>query len=286
MKITGNGLLFLAVIFVLSGCSSDDGPNLNDETETRSFLMGFTAFPYDLDINAVNETVTNVVRDGDIFLNHFDFGVPWDEVRNDEAFPNEVLNAIEIAKTNKSNGTKILLTATPTDQTRENLAKYWNDNGTHEPLPPFWEGRAFNDAEVKATYLKYCRRIIDEVQPDYFAYGIETNAAFRKDDAGFMAFLELAQETYTALKADYPSLPIFLSIQDQSFNNTKAELLETSEMILQYSDYIAISTYPFFYYQDLTRDANPDLFADDWLSDFRNLDTTKPFAVSENRFCR
>ncbi len=55
-------------------------------------------------------------------------------------------------------------------------------------------------------------------------------------------------------------------------------------MLLEHSDYIAMSSYPFFFYEDLTRDANPDLFADDWLHDFRNLDPSKPFAVSETGF--
>ncbi len=275
--------VFLLILMVLA-CSEDKETPEVEASDERSFFMGFTAFPYDYSLNALNETYQNVIADGDIFLSHLDFGVPWDEAMNDLPFPEEVQNTINVAKNSKSSSTKVVLTTTPTDQNRGNLAKYWNNEGSHKPLPDFWEGKSFDDPIVVSTFIKYCKRLIDEVNPDYFGYGIETNAAFRKDDASFTQFLNLAEAVYTALKADYPNLPIFLSLQDQSYENTKAELLETSKMLVAYSDYIAMSTYPFLYYGNLTRDANPDLFADNWLEDFRNLDTSKPFAVSETGF--
>ncbi|WP_133067273.1 glycosyl hydrolase 53 family protein [Flagellimonas pacifica] len=274
---------FLLILMVFS-CSNDKEAQDVEEPDGRSFFMGFTAFPYDSSTNALTETYQNVIADGDIFLSHLDFGVPWDEAMNDLPFPEEVQNTINIAKNSKSSSTKIVLITTPTDQSRNNLAKYWNNTGSHQPLPAFWEGKSFDDPDVVSTFIKYCKRLIDEVDPDYFGYGIETNATFRKDDPAFAQFLTLVEAVYTALKADYPNLPMFLSLQDQSYDNTKTELLEISKMLVAHSDYIAMSTYPFLYYENLKRDANPDLFADNWLDDFRNLDTSKPFAVSETGF--
>lgn len=275
--------IFLLILMVFA-CSKDKETQEVEESDERSFFMGFTAFPYDYSLNALNETYQNVLADGDIFLSHLDFGVPWDEAMNDLPFPEEVQNTLDVARNSKSASTKIVLTTTPTDQSRNNLAKYWNNDGSHQPLPAFWEGKSFDDPVVVSTFIKYCKRLIDEVNPDYFGYGIETNATFQKDDAAFVQFLNLAEAVYTALKADYPSLPIFLSLQDQSYDNTKTELLEMSKMLVAHSDYIAMSTYPFLYYDNLKRDANPDLFADNWLEDFRNLDASKPFAVSETGF--
>lgn len=200
-------------------------------------------------------------------------------------FPTEVQNTLEATKTGLAPNTKVLLTATPSGTNRKALAAYWNDNGSQQPLPAFWEGKTFDDPAVVSAYIKYCKRVIDAVQPDYFAYGIETNAAFRISDPEFAQFLTLADRVYNTLKNDYPNLPIFLTLQDRSFENTHEELLETSKMLLGYSDYIAISTYPFLDYGDLERDANPSLFADDWLLDFKNLDSSKPFAISETGFC-
>ena len=274
----------LFLFFLLFSCSNDDG-DVGDSEGSRNFFMGFTAFPYDESTQALVDTYENVAQDGDLFLSHLDFGVPWDEAFNDLPFPDEVNSTLEFTRQGLNSDTKLLLTATPADQQRNSLARYWNNNGTHQPLPDFWENKTFDDPEVISAYLKYCQRIIDIVSPDYFAYGIETNATFRKDDLAFEQFLTLVRAVYTRLKTDNPNLPIFLTVQDQSFNNSKAELLETTSMLLEYSDYIAVSSYPFFNYQDFSRDANPDLFPDNWLQDFRNLDSSKPFAISETGFC-
>lgn len=275
---------FILIFVLLISCSKDDGPPKEPEL-TRSFYMGFTAFPYDNTVDAQLDTFEEVTSNSDIFLNHLDHGVPWDEALNDTPFPSEVVGTLRATKSGLTPDTKILLTATPTNDTRENLAEYWNNDGSHQPLPAFWQGKTFDDPDVINAYTKYCKRVIDEVQPDYFAYGIEVTAAFRKEDAAFSQFLTLAQAVYASLKTDYPNLPVFLTFQDRSFNNTNQELLEITEMLLPYSDYIAMSTYPFLNYLDLKQDANPDLISDIWLRDFRNLDTSKPFAISETGFC-
>ncbi len=281
MKINHLSLFFL----LLLACGNDDATNEIPETNSRSFYMGFTAFPYAATVDAQLDTYEQVANNSDIFLNHLDHGVPWDEALNDLPFPIEVQNTLNFTKTGLAPNTKILLTATPADSDRSTLAKYWNDSGSQQELPAFWQNKTFDDPDVISAYIKYCRRVIDAVQPDYFAYGIETNAAFKKTDAEFAQFLTLAEATYSNLKADYPDLPIFLTLQDRSFKNTHQELLETSRMLLLYSDYVVMSTYPFLEYGNLQRDANPALFPDDWLIDFRNLDTNKPFAISETGFC-
>ena len=257
--------IILLVVFFLVSCSKkeDDGSKTNPQPEIRSFYMGFTAFPYDNSVAAHQETYQNVIADGDIFLNHLDHGVPWDEALNDLPFPAEVQGTLDATKSGLNADTKILLTATPTNQTRESLAEYWNNDGSHRPLPAFWQDKTFDDPDVISAYTKYCKRVIEEVQPDYFAYGIEVTAAFRKSDSTYSQFLKLLEAVYPVLKTDYPGLPIFLTFQDRSFNNTKEELLEITEELLQFSDYIAISTYPFLDYTNLKRDANPALFADD-----------------------
>ncbi len=273
-----------ALVLVCSACSNDEAQSQNPEL-TRSFYMGFTAFPYDNTVDAQLDTFQEVNENGDIFLNHLDHGVPWDEALNDLPFPSEVQGTLEATKSGLHPNTKILLTATPANQTRENLAEYWNNDGSHQPLPQFWQGKTFDDPDVISAYTKYCKRIIDEVQPDYFAYGIEVTAAFKKGDTAFLQFLTLSEAVYSSLKTDYQNLPIFLTFQDRSFNNSRKELLEVTEMFLPYSDYIALSTYPFLDYQNLNREADPALFSDTWLDDFRNLDITKPFAISETGFC-
>jgi len=278
-------IYFVLALALLLSCSETDDTKQELEVETRSFLMGFTAFPYDLTIEAQSDTYEQVAGLSDIFLAHLDHGIPWDEALNDLPFPSEVQNTLDAIKIGLVPNTKVLLTTTPTDQNRKDINRYWNNNGSHQPLSSFWQNKTFDDPDVISAYIKYCKRIIDAVQPDYFAYGIETNASFRKDDGAFAQFLTLAEIVYSTLKTDYPDLPIFLTLQDRSFENSHTELLETSKILIQFSDYLAMSSYPFLDYSNLQRDANPELFEDNWLQDFRNLDTSKPFAISETGFC-
>lgn len=277
---------FLLVFFVLCvvSCKSDDDNSSTNLPESRSFHMGFTAFPYDLTATAVDETFANVTANGDVLLAHFDFGIPWNEALNDLPFPNEVQTTIDQTIAAVSPNHKIVLTATPTDQERDSLAKFWNNAGTHQDLEAPWTGYNFDSPEVIEAYLNYCRRIIDAIQPDYFGYGVEINPNFIDGSENFNAFLKLAQTVYNTLKQDYPNLPIFMSFQDQSFNKNKQELLEFTKLFLPYTDMMAVSTYPFWQVDAPMQDANPDLLYSDWLIEMRDLAPNKPFAISETGY--
>ena len=135
---------------------------------------------------AIEQSYRNQAENGDILLTHFDHGVPWNEALNDESFPAEVETAIDEAIANKTPQHKVFLTATATDTDRDKLAKYWNDADSHQPLPADWADKSFNSPEVIEAYRKYCHRIIDAVQPDYFAYGIEINGSFKEGTTFFL----------------------------------------------------------------------------------------------------
>lgn len=277
-------MILLFLVSVIIGCKSDDAPVSSSLPESRSFYMGFTAFPYDLSLAAVDETFAKVTANGDVLLAHFDFGVPWDEALNNLPFPNEVQNTIDQIVREVPSSDKIVLTATATSQERDALANYWNDAGTHQQLGSPWDTYSFDSPEVIAAYLNYCRRIIDAIQPDYFGYGIEINPNFQEGSDALDAYLKLAQTIYPTLKQEYPNLPIFLSFQDQSFEKDKEALLEFTKQFLPYTDIMAVSTYPFWLVDQPTQDANPDLLDDDWLIEMRNLAPNKPFAISETGY--
>ncbi len=253
--------------------------------EERSFYMGFTAFPYDLSMDALNQSYANQVQNGDLLLTHFDHGVPWNEALNGLPFPSQVQEDIDRAVENKTPYHKILLTATPTNSSRDQLAGYWNNNGSHQPLPPPWNSYTFKTPEVISAYTNYCKRIIDAIQPNYFAYGIEINASFLENTSAYDNFMILAQQVYDTLKHDYPNLPIFLTFQDQSFNKDKKELANITKMMMDYSDIMAVSTYPYWQYNYPKRDANPTLFPNNWLQEMKNIAPNKPFAISETGYC-
>jgi hypothetical protein len=282
-------ILILLIIFLFSYCNKKNKAVLEYETDwsipaNRSFRMGFTAFPYDITPQAVVQSYVNQSQNGDILLTHFDHGVPWNEALNNLPFPTEVETAINEAVANRTPTHKVFLTATATDTERDKLAKYWNNSGTQQPLPAAWSNKSFNSPEVITAYKNYCRRIINTIQPDYFAFGIEINSSFLKNTQAYKDYLEFADTIYHSLKLSYPNIPILLTFQDQSFNKSKTELLQLTSELLAFSDMIAISSYPFWNYTSPERDANPRLFANNWLADLRQLAPNKPFAISETGF--
>lgn len=274
------------LIFSTHACQKETIQPQDTESpvDYRSFYMGFTGFPYDLTSAALQKTYKDVNEHGDIYLNHLDHGVPWQEALVGAPFPNEVQTTLYEAVEARRPGNKFFLSATATSQERNKIANYWNDHGTHQPLSGHWMDMPFDDPMVIKAYLNYCRRIIDFSDPDYFAYGIEINASFRENSRAFKAYLTFADTVYHTLKNEYPNLPIMLTFQDQSFVNSRNELMELTSRLLPYTDYIAMSTYPFWQYDYPKRDADPTLFAVDWLKDFRALDPNKPFAISETGY--
>ncbi len=280
-------LLILSLVFIVISCKKKYPTYSIDYTipDTRSFYMGFTPFPYDLSLEALEQSYQNALNNGDIILIHLDNGVPWNEALNDLPFPQDVSQTIKDAQNLDRSKHKLFLTATPTDVSRENLADYWNDQGTHQPLPQPWSSYSFDDSTVIKAYIKYCKRLIDSIHPDYFAYAIEINAGFKENTSKFNQFLRLADTVYHRLKNDYPGLPIFMTFQDQAFNKDKQELHHLTQILLNYSDWIAVSTYPFWQYDYPHRPADPELFPNDWLMEMRSLAPDKPFAVSETGYC-
>lgn len=124
---------------------------------------------------------------------------------------------------------------------------------------------------------------VEFFQPDYLAIGIEINLLYDHKPSEWDAFMTLHQETYTALKAKYPDLPIFASVlgialldgfRDEG-NSTQHRLL--LDDIMEYSDYYAISFYPY-----LTRYLTTSLPDSMWDNLFSL--SAKPIAITETGY--
>ena len=275
--------IYFCTLLLLSSCSKNEVGDQNIPS-LRSFYMGFTAFPYAFSLEALNDTYENVSKDGDILLTHSDSGVPWEEALIGNNFPAVVSNTLQEAIESLGPKQKLFLTATPTSTTRNTLAPIWNDNGEQQILPDYWASKKFNDPDVINAYINYCEFIINYASPDYFAYAIEINNSFEKGSGNLAEFLELAEAVYTRLKTSFPDLPIMVTLQDHSFEISKSDQISISQELLKFSDYVAMSTYPYLTASDFKRDANPALFPNDWLKEFRDLAPEKPFAISETAF--
>ena len=250
------------------------------DLNSRPFYMGFTTWPPDFTIEAVNGMYEFIGDYADIIGFHFDGGVPWPEALNGEDFSNHLTNEWEGARDKKPSNHKLYVAITPLDISRENLASYWGSD-TGQPLPSPWNSYSLNDEEVKTAFLNYAKRVIDFFNPDYLAIGIEVNILLTRDQEKWEQYLELHEYIYAELKKDHPELPIFASVSLAQINgldqgNPILQKEKVSEF-MQFNDFLGISTYPYgwAYWPAGKLDPVPEDFFDTFLI------FGKPIAVTE-----
>ena len=132
--------------------------------------------------------------------------------------------------------------------------------------------------ETILAYTRFCRRMIRKFKPDYFAYGIEVNMLAEANPRKFEQFRVLAKQVYETLKAENPNLPIFLTFQIDLYHKHRAGQRPVITKLLPYSDFIAVSTYPYM------EGYSPQTLPKDWFADVAALDPKKPFAIAETGF--
>lgn len=270
-----------AIALMVGGCGGG-GSSGNDDTAdsdppARGFYMGFTPFPYNADPVTIAQVVDDVYdklgTDADMVLHHLEEGIPWNAALADDlltpaavAFPytNHIKTDWDTRNAKTPATHKKYVAVTPINLARDDLAP-WRDTANEQPLQaPFDTHSAngdFNAADVKTAYLNYCLRVIEYLEPDYLAIGIEVNLLRRLTDAATWAkYLELHQHVYDGLKAQHPDLPIFVSIVPVEMLDGyvdppaefagdaagyRASQLAALDALLMHSDYYAVSLYPF-----------------------------------------
>lgn len=243
--------------------------NGGELSPARSFAMGFTPFPYAFSTEAI-ETVRRYLRtDADLIVMHFDSGVPWVEAAAGSPYPASFVAEVEDTLKMAAAHHFRLLQFTPLDFFRANLAPFVSN----QPLTPPWDGYALDDPRVISAYLHHARWLIAKTDPEYVNYGVEVNMLRQNSPEKWAAYLRFLGAVYPVLKAEFPEIPFFLSIQADFFHTQPGQAAAAREM-LEYSDFVAVSTYPF------SASTLAALKAD-WFSEIAALAPGKRFAISE-----
>jgi hypothetical protein len=237
-------LPFVFVILVIFSCKDEK------QDPSRSFYMGFTPFPYDVSLAAVEETYTNINSNSDIINHHFDNGVPWPEALNGEQFSENIMGDWTFRRNETPASAKVIVSVAALNGNRDGMAKY---RGTADDmdLPSPWDTYTFSDAEVKTAYVNYCKRLIDFFEPDYFNMNVEANLLHSFKPTLWSDFLQFHEYVYTNLKSSYPNLTIFTSIAgaqllDGYIDNNDVSLQRLAALqLLSHSDIYGISFYPY-----------------------------------------
>jgi hypothetical protein len=272
----------IAAALSVPAASHDPPPVLTGAPPHHGFRMGVNPFPHDWSDNPLEmlEIVTAAYDDanghGDMIAHQIPDGVPWVELAAGEPLCPEVDEALDIRK--DFSDVPIYLGLTPINGLRDGVAAYWGSSD----LPPEWEDPAFDDPLVMETYVAWCRMMIERFEPEVLGFAVEPNMVALADKAPekYPALRTLLERTYLALKTSHPDLPICVTLQIDYLVLEPDTQWQVLEDLLNFSDVVAVSTYPFFI-PVLVGAIQPGEYPVDWLSRVADLAPQKPFMVSE-----
>jgi len=220
----------------------------------RGFRMGFTPFPFAATVEGRDLAYDYLAKDADLYAFHQMAGVPWKAAAAGKKLAEwgtSIRTMFEFQRAAKDahKDHAVYLAVSPLDDDRKRLSDEWDEN-EHMPLEAPWSAYAFDAPAVKAAYLAYCEEAIAVYAPQYFAIGIEVNLLKRNTPSAWAAYVTLHRETYQALKAKHKDLPIFatftvVDVHSSYADGDPASQLQAVADILPYSDYFAISFYPY-----------------------------------------
>lgn len=247
---------------------------------TRSFYMGFTPWPYDATLDAVNFTYDRIQDHGDMVKHHLMQGVPWDAAFNGTAYPTAVENEIN-GRITATNNDKIIFLAIDTLNTSRNaLVGNWGESGGEDRQAP-WNTRDFNDAEVITAYTNFALNMIERFQPEYFSYGTEVSELILNNPTSFDNFVVFAEAVYGSIKAEYPDLKLMATVAMKSPESEDTTTIQNNfSRILDYVDVVGISAYPYAFYAPGDRETPSDL-PSNWIDQILNIANSKPVAITE-----
>ncbi|MEZ6002602.1 MAG: hypothetical protein R3F33_00325 [Planctomycetota bacterium] len=266
----------LSVCLPISCAGSDPEPT----PETRSFALAFTPWPHAATPAAVAFTYQEILANGDWIAHHLDRGVPWQEALDGTPYPAAVENELDGLVAATPVGTPVYLAITPLNGARDGLALNWGASGA-QPLSPPWDTRGFADAEVADAFASYALDLIGRFQPACLNFAIEASELALHDASMFADFVTFENALLPQIRAQYPNLPLMLSVALKSPGSTDAQTLASSlPPAIAPIDWVGISVYPYVFFEHADK-GDPANLPADWLTQALAWSAGKPIAITE-----
>ena len=252
----------------------------NENNDTRSFYMGVTPWPADFTANEVDSAYNFVNNYCDIVSHHFDDGIPYEEAFANQPLPPSFQQEVQTRKMKTAAGKKIFLSVSALNLTRKEKADYYRNAAVTDSIKNYWKQLAFDDPKIITAYVNYISQLIDQFQPIYVNYGVESNLALW-DGGQFSKYKSFLSQVYQQLKIKYPGIPFFVSFMvDES-----TEGLAFASQLLNYTDFIGLSAYPYVTVSSsASGNTDPRLFPANYFGRFINLAPGKPLAFAETGY--
>lgn len=247
---------------------------------TRSFYMGTTTWPADFTETELNKAYSFIQNNCDIVSHHFDDGIPWKEMENNQPLPLRFQQEVQTRKLKTPAGKKIFLSVSALNLTRKEKAGYYDAASVADSIKSNWKALPFNHTKVVTAYIHYINKLISEFNPVYVNFGVESNLS-QWPPADFLLYKDFIAQVYVQLKGQHPSLPLMISFMVEE--STTA--LQYASQLTAYTDFLALSAYPYVHVSSSAAgNTNPALFPADFFTRFINLAPAKPLAFAETGY--
>jgi hypothetical protein len=267
-------LISLFIVFSVS-CRKKKEP-----AATRSFYMGVTPWPADFTEQEVNNSYDFINSHCDIVSHHFDDGIPYEEAFANLPMPQRFQQEVQTRKIKITAGKKIFLSVSALNLSRKEKADYYSNVIITDSIKNYWKQLPVNHSKIVTAYINYISRLIDEFQPIYVNYGVESNNGLW-NPVEFALYKDFISKVYGQLKIKYPNTPFFISF---IVDETTAGYNYASQLI-PYSDFVGLSAYPYVTVSSsATGNTNPKNFPPDYFTKFINLAPSKPLAFAETGY--
>lgn len=256
-------------IALLISCGDDDSP-MTELPPARDFEMGFTTWPFGPNQQDVEDTYAFIGEHADIYAEHIDNLIPWDDWINDTALPSEFTNDI-IGKANKKiAGKKLLLAVSILNSNRDEIVADFDGE-----IPTY---TSFSDTHIEDAYFKHISYLLDQFDPDYLVIAIEVNELRLRSPEKWEGYQTMITNVKQRVKQENPGLPIAESVSlhnlyEPEINDSETYINDIINHINQ-MDFAAISYYPFLKNQSTSEEFQTTL-------DFLHNRVTPPIAFVE-----
>lgn len=266
-------ILLTLVVLAFTTCAK------KNDTKVRSFYMGTTPWPADFTAADVDTAYRFLNEHCDIISQHFDDGIPYEEILSGTPWPDKMWIDINF-RASRSIGKNVLLSISALDLTRKAKADYYQASTQDASIKAIWKNRAFDDSLVILTYIKYVEELIRKFKPVMLNYAVESNLLTWEPDA-FNRYKKFLSAVYSKLKSNHPELPIFLSVMVDESNAA----LQNAAALMNWTDYLAFSSYPYLTVSSSNGgNTNPDLFPANYYNRFIDIAPNKPLAFAETGY--
>ncbi|MFT5351091.1 MAG: hypothetical protein ACI9MF_001912, partial [Gammaproteobacteria bacterium] len=212
--------------------------------ETVEPLYGFTAFPYDLSVEAIEKTYETVLGHSSFFPLHLDDCVPWHALLSGTAIPQWVLDDWRDTRRRVGKSRPIYIAITPTGTDRRTIAPACGKNKDEKrKAPRKLRNISFDSALFQKIYLAYAEKVIRFFDPRFINIGIEMSELSLSHPNEWQAFENLYRTSLQSIKRSHPQTQVGIEFVLQSIMTPRVG--QQMRPAVEISDFICISFYPY-----------------------------------------